>query len=329
MDIQAHIQQWNPDFQIRSATEITNLSASSRKFWRVTSDDFSVVVGYDPDLTEGRLRLLHRKTDFFNQNGVVVPKILFSDSGYKIIIWEDAGTESLLLQMQKEEWDFRQFKKFTIESILPVWKQLWQARPPGDWPHFGIVKYLFEWEFHGLHKVAGKIKLFDFQPSFLQEVLKIQIDYFEKLIETRIVPLHRDFQSSNIFMQNGNCILVDFQDALNGHPLYDVVSYIFDSYTPWRFEERLQFLDEIIEKYHLLIEPLRSKQELKKEGYFLIFQRKLHDMGAFAYAAERTEDHRFTGFLKPTVQMVHKAAQILSEPVLIAFTKAIQGEYND
>src|ERR1700687_1905329 len=56
---------------------------------------------------------------------------------------------------------------------------------------------------------------------------------------------HRDYQSRNIMVKDGELVLIDFQDALQGPRQYDLVSLLRDSYVelPWRL------VDEMLQRY--------------------------------------------------------------------------------
>jgi aminoglycoside/choline kinase family phosphotransferase len=51
--------------------------------------------------------------------------------------------------------------------------------------------------------------------------------------------MHRDFQSTNIFIHNNKIYFIDYQTAFYGNNLYDAASLIYDPYTEIDFREEL------------------------------------------------------------------------------------------
>ncbi len=58
-----------------------------------------------------------------------------------------------------------------------------------------------------------------------------KIEYIvEKCLETHFVPMHRDFQSTNIYIKEGKVYFVDFQDMHTGPVYFDLAALLFDPY---------------------------------------------------------------------------------------------------
>lgn len=314
--IQDNITSLFPQIDPSQIQPIRNLSASPRKFYRVTDRDQSWVVEYHPDGKDLQIARLQNVVRFYNQLGIRIPRLIFIKPEFQALVWEDVGDLSLLRKMRENGWTFEEFRELLFSKILPIQQKFWQHAIQPEFPFFSMAKYLFEWEFHVLMQQIAPIAIFDRNPLFLQEVLEEITLYIQQLLETRMVPVHRDFQSSNIFLKNGEICLLDFQDTHNGHPLYDLVSFIFDSYTAWKMEERKELLDECIDRFVHLIDPLRSSEQLRAEGYFLVFQRKLHDVGAFRFARKRTGKTEFESFIPSTLEMAGFAATWLNNRIL-------------
>ena len=96
---------------------------------------------------------------------------------------------------------------------------------------------------------------------------------------------HRDFHSRNLMAQNGNLILIDFQDARRGPCQYDLVSLLKDSYVP--LDDK--FRNELIERYIQLKEKAEERsvdrQEFHRIFDWMSIQRNLKAVGTFAFQA--------------------------------------------
>ena len=70
---------------------------------------------------------------------------------------------------------------------------------------------------------------------FLVELKKQLADLPRSLV-------HRDFQSENVMVRDGQVFLIDYQGLRFGRPEYDVASLIYDPYVPLKKEEREQLI---------------------------------------------------------------------------------------
>ena len=60
--------------------------------------------------------------------------------------------------------------------------------------------------------------------------IKRIIKLIDNLSLKRNFLVHRDYHSKNIFYKNKGIIIIDYQDAVYGSPLYDLVSLVNDCY---------------------------------------------------------------------------------------------------
>jgi aminoglycoside/choline kinase family phosphotransferase len=168
---------------------------------------------------------------------------------------------------------------------------------------FDDAKYQFEFDFH----VAEQLLRFYFQLEYAPEVLhqfSREICSFLDINENVFV--HRDFQSSNVFLTNNKSpyefSVIDFQDARYGTPVYDLVSCLWDSYIP--ISANLQ--EELVEQFFHFLPKININWEwdyYRKIVDYTIIQRKLHDAGAFAYNYRRFASRRYVGYVNEAVVM--------------------------
>src|ERR1700720_1521690 len=78
------------------------------------------------------------------------------------------------------------------------------------------------------------MKQFETEPA-LREIPK----YLARLPR---VLVHRDFQSQNIIIQNGQANLIDFQGMRPGLAEYDLASFLYDPYVELADTERAELL---------------------------------------------------------------------------------------
>lgn len=131
-------------------------------------------------------------------------------------------------------------------------------------------------------------------------------DIASRVTAMSYVPVHRDFQSTNLMVHNDSLTLIDFQDALMGPPVYDVVSLLRDSYVP------LQplLLERLKDRYYREAEavvPIGDRGEFETLFRLQTLQRKLKDAGRFVFIDRVRSNPGFLRFIEPTLGFVADA----------------------
>jgi aminoglycoside/choline kinase family phosphotransferase len=115
---------------------------------------------------------------------------------------------------------------------------------------------------------------------------------------------HRDYQSRNIMVKNGELIVIDFQDALLGPRVYDLVALLNDSYQ--EFERA--FVEERLAEYAEAAKlPAKDRTKLVHEFDLVTVQRKLKDAGRFVFIDKKKGNSAFLRFVVPTIKKVDAA----------------------
>jgi hypothetical protein len=170
--------------------------------------------------------------------------------------------------------------------------------------HFDVEKFQYEFDFHVRRWVIGH--WCGFKPTSAEErTLTRAFDWISTTLaaEPRVFT-HRDFQTSNLMVRNNpehdapQLGLIDFQDARQGLRQYDLASLLFDSYVEVTPAEREQLADlygrradvRITERFHRLLTVAA-------------IQRKLHDAGAFIYAAAQRGKTEYLGHVPATLRL--------------------------
>jgi aminoglycoside/choline kinase family phosphotransferase len=111
--------------------------------------------------------------------------------------------------------------------------------------------------------------------------------------------LHRDFQSRNIMVQNGQLSFIDFQGGRMGPLGYDLASLLIDPYTalPSSLQEELLqvYLDAV-----MALHPVDTRQ-FRRQYTFLALQRNLQIIGAFSFLSRVRGKVFFTRFIAPAL----------------------------
>lgn len=126
--------------------------------------------------------------------------------------------------------------------------------------------------------------------SFLADrALEFQVEGF----------MHRDFQSKNIMIKNGNCCFIDFQGGRIGPVQYDLASLLIDPYV-----ELPEDLQETL--YHFFVEELSKEKTIDAEAFFQSYRylkitRNLQMLGAFGFLSRVKGKTYFEKYIPPAV----------------------------
>lgn len=135
--------------------------------------------------------------------------------------------------------------------------------------------------------------------------------------------LHRDFQSRNIMLKDGNCRIIDFQGGRFGPLGYDLASLLIDPYLA--LAENIK--ERLLQKYlELLADIPGGEDAFSVEGYYLLaLQRNLQILGAFTFLTRDRGKTFFRAYLVPAALSLNN---LLANPVGRRFpeTKALAAD---
>jgi aminoglycoside/choline kinase family phosphotransferase len=123
--------------------------------------------------------------------------------------------------------------------------------------------------------------------------------------------VHRDYQSRNLMVRSSGAICwIDFQDALLGPRVYDLVALLNDSYQ----EFDRAFVEARLDDFALAAGIRGADREvLGKEFDYVTVQRKLKDAGRFVFIDRVKQNPSFLRFVTPTIRKVHGALARLED----------------
>lgn len=197
--------------------------ASGRVIMRVAHQGV-IAVYWTPDRADNgsfvaAARGLHRM-------GVRVPQVLhYRDEGQGcgVCLIQDLGCQDLL-GLKDASWE----QKYAAYcSALQQVHKLHGLTP--DWslqPAFDASLYRWEQGYFAEHFLGRHLGLHPV--DFMQ--LPSTNALANSLAELPRVPVHRDFQSQNIMLQNADAYLIDFQGMRMGRAEYDLASLVYDPY---------------------------------------------------------------------------------------------------
>jgi N-acetylmuramate 1-kinase len=213
---------------------------SDRKFYRIrcSANQTLILVKYNLEREENRHYV--EIANFLDAHGIRVPKIYFHDAAEGLIWIEDLG-ERDLYSYRRDSWLVRRaFYEAALDEIIKlhslpesVCLEMKEHLPA----EFNAALYQWEQSYF-FENCLGRY--FETSESKLKElaVLPRLHEIAEHLASLPRVLVHRDFQSQNIIIQNGQTNLIDFQGMRPGLAEYDLASLLFDPYVELSDAER-------------------------------------------------------------------------------------------
>jgi aminoglycoside/choline kinase family phosphotransferase len=279
--------------------EITPIEkgGSDRRFYRVRSSPEQSLILVKYNLERGENRHYVQIAEFLSQNEIHAPKIYFHDPAEGLIWIEDLG-ESDLWSFREESWLVRRaLYESALEEIarlhcLPISEaeHLRKDFPP----EFDAALYHWEQQYffeNCLGRYFGVAEKTREELGALPTLSKIA----EHLAALPRVLIHRDFQSQNLIVRDGQAYLIDFQGMRPGLSKYDLASLLYDPYVELSLGER----EELFEVYRELRARFGSPLRVDDEEIFRLcaMQRLMQALGAYAYLGLVRGNEKFLAYI--------------------------------
>jgi len=217
---------------------------SDRKFYRIhcSADQRLILVKYNLEREENRHYV--QIAQFLDGHGIRVPKIYFHDPPEGLIWIEDLG-ERDLYSYRDESWLVRRaFYESALDQIikLHILPESVCAEMKRHLPaEFNAALYGWEQKYFFENSLGCYFKVSDSKRKELAAVPGLR-EIGKRLASLPRVLIHRDFQSQNIVIQNGQANLIDFQGMRPGLLQYDLASLLYDPYVALTEAERAQLI---------------------------------------------------------------------------------------
>src|SRR5262249_8080248 len=217
---------------------------SDRKFYRIhcSADQPLILVKYNLEREENRHYVEIAR--FLDAHGIRVPRIYFHDPAEGLIWIEDLG-ERDLYSYQHENWLVRRaFYESALDQIVKlhslaesVCVEMKEHLPA----EFNAALYRWEQKYFFDNCLGRYFKVSESKRKELAALPSLR-DIAKHLATFRRVLVHRDFQSQNIIIQNGQANLIDFQGMRPGLAEYDLASLLYDPYVDLAEAERTELI---------------------------------------------------------------------------------------
>ena len=302
--------------------------ASTRKYFRVSiqpkgqaeGDARTAVAMFVPE--GGKPEEIHKGAhaarwpflevrDLLAHHGIDVPKILVDASEDGWLLIEDLGEDTLANFLLRRPDEKKSVYTRAVTDLAHAQAAL------AELPEGSIVNTrafdedLLLWEIEHFREWGVEGRGLSFSPAD-REIF----DGIASRLAKRIAALsrgfvHRDYQSRNLMVrEDGSLVWIDFQDALLGPRVYDLVALLNDSYQ----EFDRSFVEDRLREYAAARGlPAEEAQAVVNEFDLVTVQRKLKDAGRFVFIDKTKNNPSFLKFVTPTVRKVKVALSRLSK----------------
>ncbi len=253
---------------------------SIRSFHRILYRDNNSVIfmHYDRGLKENKYYAAI--AEFLRGINIPAPRIVAHDPARGFIVMEDLG-DTDLWSFRNEPWPVRYaiyLKTMTVAQRL-------HSFPIEEFPldkvslMEGFGPDLYRWErnyfFENFVQAVCGLKLSTSDRNNLENELK---DLSDRLADIKPSLVHRDFQSQNVMICEGEPVLIDFQGMRFGNSLYDLGSLLYDPYVSMTDDERMELLSTYYD-----LQPWGRWKEFQEKFREASAQRLMQALGAYGF----------------------------------------------
>lgn len=308
--------------------------ASTRRFFRVKSKSGAGAVAmYVPlpsqELSKakesGRRWPFLEVRDLLSERSIRVPDLLAEDCDAGWLLVEDLG-DTLAQHLEHSQQDKPALYQRAVRDL--AFAQTALAELPSD----SIIRQrafdvdLLRWEIEHFREWALDARGISLDTA-QQQVFARAADYLAETIASWPQGfVHRDYQSRNLMVlpgSNGSHQLawIDFQDAMLGPNVYDLVALLGDSYQSFDRSFIDSRLNEFCTERGL---DAAAEVTLGRQFDMVMVQRKLKDAGRFVFIERKNGNPSFLKFIEPTIAKARSSLERLaSDPELTELARLL------
>ncbi len=277
---------------------------SDRVFYRVHYDTKTAIgIHYDTNRTENAYYA--DIAVFLKKMRLPVPGLIAHDPEKHLMLLEDLG-DADLFSLSNSPWPERRvlYQK-TLGAAQRLHRLTEKDLPPGA-PRLmeGFDAALYRWEQdYFLDNLVGQCCKIDLEPAFESKLRAELAGLTGRLCALPRCLVHRDLQSRNIMVRDGEPYFIDFQGMRLGNPFYDLASLLCDPYVSIPDEGR----EELLSFYYVL-----SSQELDWDAFLNAFwdaaaERLMQALGAYGFLGKVKGLKDFLGSIPPGLNNLNAA----------------------
>ncbi|MBK8171376.1 MAG: phosphotransferase [Sandaracinaceae bacterium] len=242
--------------------------------------------------------------------GVAVPRIYVEDVPNRILLLEDLSDETFearLIARGKGAWE--ELYGEAIDLLVAMHEKMAKPEPESIIYSRGFDEKLLRWELDHFREWGVEAPYGE-----LDRDVRADLDRRFDAIAKEVASLprgfvHRDYQSRNLMWaprtEEGELVVIDFQDALMGPICYDLVALLCDSYVDIPESLQLSMIARYADKRGL------DRKAFTRAFWLQTVQRKLKDAGRFVFIDRVRANPDFLPWFAPSLVYVGRALKHL------------------
>jgi len=249
--------------------------------------------------------------DLLAERGVDVPALYGEDVSRGWLLLEDLGDETLANFLLGHPERREELYVRAVQDLARGQKRLEQLPEGCVVASRAFDEELLSWEMHHFREWALEARGFALSPEDRGAFDRIVERLARRIAAWPRTFVHRDYQSRNLMVRSdGRLCWIDFQDALLGPRVYDLVALLNDSYQV--FEPA--FVDARLDDYARVCGvDAPGRRSIGREFDLVTVQRKLKDAGRFVFIDRVKGNGSFLKFVEPTVAKVRTSLSRLRD----------------
>lgn len=301
---------------------------SSRYFFRVSSPERSVILVQDLGEKEEN-RHYASMAEFLSSHGVPVPRVLARSDGEGLLWLEDLGEQDLWAT-RNEPWEIRRPLYESVLRGISLLHRIPSHATDVEGLHLQLAfderLYCWEQEYFTQHCLG---ELFDVAATERSALLSSEamrgLASDLALLPRQLV--HRDFQSQNILIRNGEAVFIDFQGMRPGLAQYDLASLLCDPYVEISGKERNDLL-----MYYCELQAKAGTgvgENFERIFWQCAVQRLMQALGAYGFLSIHRGKLAFRAHVAPAMIRLREALASLHPNDRLNDLEALVSNLND
>jgi aminoglycoside/choline kinase family phosphotransferase len=245
---------------------------------------------------------------FLRKLDLPAPELFYYDVSMGLLFLEDCGAITLEDQVKKFPQHKAKLYRQAVKLLFDMQTQATRANDPTCPAYhlkFDVEKLIWEFNFM-LDNYVDKFCRSPLESLTRKQLNEAFMPLCESLAAEELHFTHRDYHSRNLMFNEGQLVLIDFQDARMGPCQYDLVSLLKDSY--------MQIDDVLVQElidFYIQLKEQEEGLKIDREKFNQIFdamsiQRNLKAIGTFAYQSAYNNNNRYMRYISPTLDYVRR-----------------------
>ena len=288
-------------------------SGSNRRYFRLTADDGSTIIGVKGTSVEENIAFVKIAEHFLRQ-GLPVPEVYGMSEDKTFYIQQDLG-DNILFKLTEKGRTCGSFNDDEREMLRKTMAKLPALQFLGAegldfnvcYPQPEFDERMISFDLNYFKYCFLKATGIEFSEIKLEDDFRRMSDILMR--STSATFLYRDFQSRNVMFYDNEPYFIDFQGGSKGPIYYDVASFVWQAKANYSEELREELLKTYLDalRQYMPVDETYFRQQLR---HFVLF-RTLQVLGAYGF---RGYFEKKPHFLQSVPFAIDNLRRLLREP---------------